>query len=117
METPEETLNELIKHHFKDNTNISDTHVNVTLQERCSSTTAEHKIYDDIFSPNRAKKGSGSLQPPNSCGPGWNPTDHAAKGLGVHFRRIYCNSKEEFQSRVHSQDMESINKHFFTKTR
>ena len=68
-ETLEETLNELIKHHFKDNTNISDTHVNVTLQERRSSTTAEHKIYDDIFSPNRAKKAVEAFSPLTAAGP------------------------------------------------
>ena len=61
--------NELIKHQFKDNTNISDTHVNVTLQEHRSSTTAEHKINDDIFSPNRVKKAVEDFSP-LSCGPG-----------------------------------------------
>ena len=68
-ETPEETLNELIKHHFKDNTNISDTHVNVTLQECRNSTTAEHKINDDIFSPNRAKKAVEAFSPLTAAGP------------------------------------------------
>ena len=67
-ETPEETLNELIKHHFKDNTNISDTHVNATLQERRSSTTAEHKINDDVFSPNRAKKAVEAFSPLTAAG-------------------------------------------------
>ena len=62
-------MNELIKHHFKDNTNISDTHVNVTLQERRSSTTAEQKIYDDIFSPNRAKKAVEAFSPLAAAGP------------------------------------------------
>ena len=68
-ETPEETFNELIKHHFKDNTNISDTHVNVTLQERSSSTTAEHKMNDKIFPPNRAKKAVQAFSPLTAAGP------------------------------------------------
>ena len=44
-------------------------HVNVTLQERRSSTTAEHKIYDDIFSPNRAKKAVEAFSPLTAAGP------------------------------------------------
>ena len=66
-ETPEETLNELIKHHFKDNTNISDTHVNVTLQECRNSTTAEHKINDDIFK--QGKKAVEAFSPLTAAGP------------------------------------------------
>ena len=68
-EAPEETLNVLIKHHFKDNTIISDTPVNITLQERHSSSVVEDKINDNIFSYSRANKAVEGFSPLSAAGP------------------------------------------------